>query len=55
MNQQLAIEYMKVTGMVENDLRGKELETHFLAFDFAPLLHSWSSTAAFLEFSTAAF
>lgn len=28
--------------------------TNFLAFDFAPRLHSWSSTAAFFAFSTAA-
>lgn len=29
--------------------------THFLAFDFTPLLQSCSSTADFLAFSAAAF
>ena len=28
---------------------------YFLAFDFAPLPHSWSSAAAFFAFSAAAF
>ena len=31
------------------------LMTHFLAFDLAPLLHSASSTAAFLEDSASDF
>ena len=34
-------------------LRGRQ--TDFLAFDLAPLLHSWSSDAAFFAFSAAAF
>lgn len=29
--------------------------TDFLAFDFTPLLQSWSSTVDFFAFSTAAF
>ena len=32
-----------------------EKAVHFLAFDFAPLLHSCSSAVAFFAFSAAAF